>query len=105
LNTDNRTRPRISFSRESIGVPQTWDVEWRGLPHTGQVIVLEKLNSEDFLPLFGEISFRIIFTNRGLKPRDRAGDSRIALAVRRFRFDAVTETERVSSALHASHLQ
>ena len=80
-------------------MPQTWDVEWRGLPHTGQVVVREKLNSEDFLPLSGEISFRIIFTNRGLKPRDRAGDSRIALVVPRFRFDAVTETERVSSAL------
>ncbi|MFP6568012.1 MAG: hypothetical protein VB961_12100 [Dehalococcoidia bacterium] len=80
-------------------MPQTWDVEWRGLPHTGQVVVREKLNSEDFLPLSGEISFRIIFTNRGLKPRDRAGDSRIALVVPRFRFDAVTETERVSSTL------
>ena len=82
-------------------MPQTWDVESRGLPHTRQVIVREKLNLKIFTLnlISGEISFRIIFTNRGLKPRNRASDPRIALAVPRFKFDAVAETERVSSAL------
>jgi hypothetical protein len=67
--------------------------------HTGEIIVRERLHPQDFQPLSGDTSFRIILANKGLKPRERPQDSRIALAVPRFKFDAVAETERVSSAL------
>ncbi|MDP6715373.1 MAG: hypothetical protein QF368_12190 [SAR202 cluster bacterium] len=99
MTIDDHSAPAISFSQDFLDVSQVWNVEWRGLIHTGEVIVREQLHPEDFQPLSGETSFRVIFTNKGLKPRERPDDARIALAVPRFRFDAVAETERLASGL------
>ena len=99
MTTDSPSGHTISFARNLLNVPQRWTVEWRGLVHTGEVIVRETLHPQDFQPLSGDTSFRVIFTNKGLKPRERPQDRRITLAVPRFRFDAVAETERVSTRL------
>ncbi len=94
MTVARRSSEGIRFDSDCMGYIQPWTIEWRRLEYAGEVLVVGDLRAGDLAPLPDDVSFRIIFSNKGLKPRDRPGDSRTVLAVPRFRYDPVADTDR-----------
>ena len=79
---DNVASQTLSFDLESLGQPQPWKVQHRGLEYAGEVIIAESLTYQWGEPLPPRLNFRIIFFTVPRRiPPSRILDTRIAMVV------------------------